>query len=304
MSAANWLLFLILGALWGSSFLWIKIAVTEIGPMALVGWRLLFGTLGMLAVFFFHRFQPPRDRRTWVNLLILGMINTAIPFFLISWGEQTVDSAVASVLNSTVPLFTLIIAHVYLADERINLPNVVGLSMGFGGVLLLMSRDLSAGVSVGLVGQFAILLAALLYAVGGVFARRTMSEVDPYTQAFIPMAAADLMVWSLALSVEQRPIVPELPLTWLALVWLGVLGSAFAYIIYFQLLHRIGATRSTMVTYLVALIGVMLGVVFLNETFDWRLAGGGAMVIAGIAVVNRTRASRESPTMTTNLKPG
>lgn len=291
MSAANWLLFLILGGLWGSSFLWIKIAVSEIGPMALVGWRLLFGTLGMVAVFFFHRFQPPRDRKTWLKLLFLGMINTAIPFFLISWGEQTVDSAVASVLNSTVPLFTLIIAHLYLADERINLPNVVGLSMGFVGVLLLMSRDLSAGVSGGLIGQIAILMAALFYAIGGVFARRTMSEVDPYTQAFIPMAAADLMVWSLALPFEQRPIVPELPLTWLALIWLGVLGSAFAYIIYFQLIQRIGATRSTMVTYLVALLGVVLGVVFLNEALDWRLAAGAVLVIGGIAVVNRRKTS-------------
>lgn len=286
MSLVNWILFFVLGSLWGSSFLWIKIAVGEIGPLALVGWRVLFGALGMLAVFIFHKFEPPADRRVWRNLIILGLINTAIPFVLISWGEQTVDSAVASVLNSTVPLFTLVIAHLFLDDERINLTKVIGLSMGFGGVLLLMSRGFSGGVSFSLLGQLAILLAALSYAFGGVFARRTMRQVDPYTQAFVPLVAADLMVWSVALPFETRPILPQSSLTWLALLWLGVLGSSFAYIIYFQLLQRIGATRSTMVTYLVALIGVVLGVVFLDELLDWRLAAGAMLVIGGIAVVN------------------
>lgn len=298
MAPANWALFLLLSALWGSSFLWIKIAVSEIGPLALVGWRLLFGSLGMIAVMVVHRYRWPERRRTWVNLILLGVINTGLPFVLISWGEQTVDSAVASVLNSTVPLFTLLIAHLFLVDDRINASKVFGLSMGFGGVVLLMSRDFSGELTSGLLGQLAILLAAVAYAIGGVFARRTMREVDPYIQAFIPMAAADLMVWSLAIPLEQRPVLPRLPITWVALIWLGLLGSCFAYIIYFQLLHRIGPTRATMVTYLVALIGVVLGVVFLNETFDWRLAVGGAMVIAGIAVVNRTRTGPNGPTRT------
>jgi drug/metabolite transporter (DMT)-like permease len=286
MSPADWGLFLLLSTLWGSSFLWIKIAVSEIGPLALVGWRLLFGSLGMVAVLFFRKSHWPRKAITWRNLVLLGVINTAIPFVLISWGEQTVDSAVASVLNSTVPLFTLVIAHLFLEDERINTTKVVGLSMAFGGVVLLMSRDFSGDLTLGLMGQFAILLAALAYAIGGVFTRRNLSKVDPFMQAFLPMAAADVLVWSVALPLEARPTVPQLPLTWLALVWLGVLGTAFAYIIYFQLIHRIGATRSTMVTYLVALIGVVLGVVFLNETLDWRLAVGAASVIGGIAVVN------------------
>lgn len=288
MSGIEWALFLALSALWGSSFLWIKIAVSDIGPLAVVGWRLLFGAAGMSLVVAARRIGMPREGRTWRNLILLGLINTGLPFVLISWGEQTVDSAVASVLNSTVPLFTLILAHFALHDDRITPQRILGLLVGFGGVVLLMSRDLGgAEFSASLLGQLAILAAAASYGVGGVYARRTMRQVDPMVQAFLPMAAADLVVWSLAFPFEGGGIIPSQPLSWVALIWLGLLGSCLAYILYFHLLHRIGPTRTTTVTYLIALIGVVLGVVFLNERLDWRLAAGAVLVVSGVAVVNR-----------------
>ncbi len=288
MSGVNWALFLALSALWGSSFMWIKIAVGDVGPLVLVAWRLLFGSMGMLVVLWVRRLDLPQGRRTWINLVLLGLINTALPFVLISWGELTVDSAVASVLNSTVPLFTLLIAHFALDDDRMSLGRVFGLLLGFSGVLILMSRDLREWeASVNLLGQLAILTAALAYAVGGVFARLTMQDVNPLLQAFLPMAAADLTIWPLAVSFETGGLLPSNLLTWIALIWLGLLGSCLAYILYFTLLHRIGPTRATTVTYLIALVGVALGVMFLNERLDWRLAMGAALVVSGIALVNR-----------------
>lgn len=288
MSGVEWVLFLGLSLLWGSSFLWIKIAVQDVGPLVLVGWRLLFGSLGMLVVVLVRGTRLPKDWHTWRNLGILGLINTAVPFVLISWGEQTVDSAVASVLNSTVPLFTLVIAHMALEDDRITGRRVVGLLLGFVGVVILMSRDFGReGLSAGLLGQLAILLAALAYALGGVYGRHTMRQVDPMIQAFVPMTAAALMVWPLAIPFPGRGLLPSFPLTWLALVWLGLLGSCSAYILFYLLLHRIGPTRTSTVTYLIALVGVVLGVVFLDERLDWQLAAGAALVVSGIAVVNR-----------------
>jgi drug/metabolite transporter (DMT)-like permease len=288
MTGRQWFIFGVLGAVWGSSFFWIKIALVETGPFTLVGWRLLFGVLGMIVVILLTRPAFPRQPQVYLNLIILGLTNTAVPFVLITWGEVSIDSAIASILNSTVPLFTLVIAHLFLQDDRITLPRVAGLLTGFAGVVLLLSRNLGPqGADQGLLGQGAVLAASLSYAASGVFARRTLRQVSPYVQAFVPLLVADLFVWSAALALETPASLPRLPLTWLALIWLGLLGSCLAYVIYFTLLHSVGPTKATMVTYLLPLVGVALGVGFLQEQFDFRLAAGCLLVIGGIAVVNR-----------------
>lgn len=287
MKPREWAVFVALGLIWGSSFLWIKVAVQEVDAFTLVGWRLLFGTLGMVAVIALRRPPFPRNGRTWVALAVLGIINTALPFVLISWGEKSIDSAVAAVLNSTVPLFTLVIAHLFLHDERITWRKVVGLLIGFAGVLALMARDLELeGMRAGVLGQAAVLVAALSYASASVFARRTMREISPLVQAFVPMAFADAIVWTAATQVGEPGRLPALPITWVALLWLGLLGSCVAYLLYYSLLHSVGATRAVMVTYIFPVVGVALGVLFLNELADWHLLVGGILVVASIAVVN------------------
>jgi drug/metabolite transporter (DMT)-like permease len=287
MKSKEWVWFVALGMIWGSSFLWIKVAVQEVDPFTLVGWRLLFGALGMLVVLVVRRPAFPRQRSTWLAMAVMGMINTALPFVLISWGEKTIDSAVASILNSTVPLFTLVIAHFFLHDDRISVPKVVGLAVGFLGVLTLLVRDLEpGGFRTGALGQAAVLLAAISYASASVFGRRTMREVSPLVQAFVPMVAADAVVWSAATQVGSPGVLPGLPITWVALLWLGLLGSCVAYLLYFHLLHAVGATRATMVTYLFPVVGVALGVLFLGEHADWHLVVGALLVVGSIAIVN------------------
>jgi len=287
MKPKEWAVFLALGLIWGSSFLWIKIAIQELDAFTLVGWRLLFGTLGMVVVILVRRPPLPRTWRTWASLALLGIINTALPFVLISWGEKSIDSAVASVLNSTVPLFTLVLAHFALHDEPITARKAAGLLIGFGGIVVLMARDLEAGVlRAGALGQLAVLLAALSYASASVFARRTMREVPPLVQAFVPMAIADAIVWTVATQVGDPGRLPAIPLTWVALLWLGLLGSCVAYLLFYNLLHSVGATRTTMVTYVFPVVGVTLGVLFLNELADWHLLAGAALVVASLVVVN------------------
>jgi drug/metabolite transporter (DMT)-like permease len=287
VKSREWVLFWALGLIWGSSFVWIKVGVRELDPFTLVGWRLLFGTLGMVMVVVWQRPPFPRKRSTWVALALLGLVNTALPFVLITWGEKSIDSAVASVLNSTVPLFTLVIAHLFLHDEPITARKAVGLLVGFAGVLILMARDLRLGsLRIGLLGQAAVLLAAVSYATASVFARRTMREVSPLVQAFVPMAFADALVWCIATQVGEPGRLPSLANTWIALLWLGLLGSCVAYLIYYNLLHSLGATRATMVTYVFPVVGVALGVLFLRERADWHLLAGASLVISSIAVVN------------------
>lgn len=288
MKLKDWLAFLALGLAWGSSFLWIKIAVQEIGPFTLVALRLLFGVIGLLAVVAYNRPRWPAARRLWWVLIVLGLTNTAVPFVLISWGELFIDSAVAAVLNSTVPLFTMLIAHVFLSDDRITLPRIVGLLVGFGGVLVLLSRDLDfqSGLSGGVLGQGAVLLAALFYAGSGVYARRNTQGLSPIVQALVPLVVADSAIW-LAVPLTESPFtLPQIPLTWIAILWLGLIGSCLAYLLYYYLLHSVGPTRTTLVTYIFPLVGVALGVIFLNEVLDWHLFVGGTMVVGSIAVVN------------------
>ena len=140
MKTKHWIVFITLGLIWSSSFLWIKIGVQDIGPMALVAFRMLFGALTAIAIAYYQGIPFTRDWKDWGIFAIFGPASLAIPIFLISWGEQTIDSAVASILNATVPLFTLIIAHFWLHDDKITFQKTIGLLVGFAGVLVLMSK--------------------------------------------------------------------------------------------------------------------------------------------------------------------
>lgn len=289
MKYKDWLAFILLGVVWGSSFLWIKIAVQEVGPVLLVAMRLFFGILALSLVVAYKRPAFPRERRLWINLTILGIINNAIPYTLISWGEKYIDSAVAAILNSTAPLFTMIVAHLFLTDDRMTNRRVFALLIGFVGVFVLFSRDLSGGPRGTLLGQAAVLLAAISYAFASVFARRTTQGLSPFVQALVPLLGADLLLWTLAPVVEAPLTFPQLPLTWVAIIWLGVMGVALAFILYFYLLHSVGPTRTVLVTYIFPLVGVILGVIFLGEKMDWQLLTGAVLVIASVVLVNTSR---------------
>ncbi len=287
MKSKDWLAFILLGVIWGSSFLWIKVAVQEIGPFLLVALRLLFGVLTLLVVTRFTHPEWPRRRQVWLNLTILGIINNAIPYVLISWGEQYIDSAVAAVLNSTTPLFTMVIAHWFLTDDRMTSRRIFSLLMGFAGVIILLSKGFTSGFKGSIAGQLAVLLAACSYAIAAVFARRTTKGLDQTIQAMVPLIGADVLIWTLALTVDAPVVLPSVPLTWVAIVWLGVMGTGLAFLLYFYLLHSVGPTRTALVTYVFPLVGVLLGVIFLNEILDWQLAVGAALIIASVVLVNR-----------------
>ena len=286
MRPKEWVAFVGLGLVWGSSFLWIKVAVGEVAPLTLVAWRLLFGLSGLAAVVAVRRSTFPRDRRLWFWMALLGVTNTLLPFALISWGEQHIDSGVAAILNGTVPLFTMVIAHLFLKDDRMTVPRLVGLVVGFVGVIVLMGHDLDLSQASGSVlGQLAVLLAAMAYAGSAVLARRTLRGIDPMVQAFVPVLSATTLAW-ISASLLEGVTVPTLPITWFALAWLGLLGSCVAYLLYFFLLHNVGPTRTTLVTYIFPVVGLVLGVTFLNEPVDLGLALGALLIIAGIAIVN------------------
>jgi drug/metabolite transporter (DMT)-like permease len=285
VKAKHWLVFILLGSIWSSSFLWIKIAVQEVGPITLVAFRVLFGFLFGVVVILFQRPKLPTGWREWFPLLLLGITNVAIPFFLISWGEQAIDSGVAAILDATVPLFTIVIAHLWLHDDKITFHKTLGLLVGFAGVVVLMSKDIGASASP-LLGQGAVVLASMFYAGSSVYARKTTEDMAGILRSVGPLLSSTAVMW-LATSAVERPFrMPHLPITWIALLWLGILGSGFAFILSYYLIHEIGPTRTTMVTYLFPLGGVILGATFLGEQLSWQVLVGGGLIVASLAVAN------------------
>ena len=287
MKLKEWGAFVLLGLIWGSSFLWIKIAVAETGPFMLVTFRLLFGLAGLLGFMVWRRQAWPRDRRVLLAFLFMGLFNTALPFTLITWGETLIDSSLASILNGTVPLFTIVIAHFWLQDEKITLPRLAGLFVGFLGMVVLVSRDLGPDALRGNVwGQVAVIAASVSYATAIVFSRKNLRGQPPVLQATMVLLFASGMM-AIATPLAEQPLnLPETGLSWFAIAWLGLLGSCAAYLLFFYLINAWGPTRASLVTYIFPIIGLLLGIVFLNEPADWHLLLGSALIVGGIVVVN------------------
>jgi drug/metabolite transporter (DMT)-like permease len=282
----HWIIFILLGAIWSSSFMWIKIAVQEISPTMLVAFRALFGLLFGVVVILIQRAQWPRSFKSWFPLLLLGITNVAIPFFLISWGEKYIDSAVASVLDATVPLFTILIAHYLLQDDKITLPKLTGLLIGFAGVVVLMSKDLFSASTNSILGQAAVILASIFYAVNSVYIRKTTEDIPGIVRSAGPLISASAVMWMATFLFESPVRMPQLGITWIALLWLGIFGSGLAFAMAYYLIHEIGPTRTTMVTYLFPLGGVTLGVTFLNEQLTWQLVTGAILIILSLIIAN------------------
>jgi drug/metabolite transporter (DMT)-like permease len=289
MKPKHWIVFITLGVIWSSSFLWIKIGVQEVGPMSLVAFRMLFGALTAIGIAVYYRIALPRDWNTWGIFAILGPASLAIPIFFISWGEQTIDSAVASILNATVPLFTLIVAHFWLHDDKITFQKTLGLLVGFAGVLILMSKDLLASEHGSVIGQGAVILASLFYAGSAVAIRKYTQHIDNTMRGVGMLLTSAVLMWIVGPIAERPFTIPALPITWIAALWLGILGSGLAMIMLYYLIHEIGPTRTSLVTYLFPVGGVILGVIFLKEQLSWQLIAGTVMIIASLAIVNYRR---------------
>ncbi len=285
---AQWAGFGVLGLIWGSSFLLIKIGVGVFTPLQLVALRVSLAAIAMLITLRLTGQHFPADRRSRLGLIVVGLVNTAIPFFLITWGEQSIPSGLATVLNATTPLFSLAIAHFALTDERITPLKVLGLVSGFGGIVVLASRSLGEeGLGGSLTGQLAVLAASACYATATVYVRRYLRHLKPMVVASGALLTATCIMVPASLLVDGLPAPAGLtagPVV--AILILGLLNTYIAYLIYYWLLDRWGATRTTLVTYLMPPVGLALGAIFLSEVVDARLILGAALIVAGVALVN------------------
>jgi drug/metabolite transporter (DMT)-like permease len=286
-SRTDWLLFVLLGFLWGSSYMFIKIGVDAgLPPFTLVALRLLLG-FGLLAAVVVAAREPlPRDRTTYRHLLVMAVVNIVIPFTLITWAEQRVDSTLASVINGAVPLVVIPIAAVALRDEPITAGRVLGVLAGLVGVAVLVGFDPAAAAGSDTAGALALVGSTVAYAAGAVYARRNIHGLRPMIPAVFQVGFALAIVSAIAVVVDQPWTLAVGAPAALAVLWLGFLGSGVAYLIFFRLLARRGAGGTSVVAYLLPVFGVALGATFLNEPVDGRLLLGLALIVGGIATVN------------------
>ena len=289
-----WVVFFALGFFWGSSYLWIKIGLEGgLPPLTLIAGRLTLGALFLAVVVALARQELPRSPRMYGHLLVMSVVNVVLPFILITVGEQSIDSALASILNATVPLTVIVVAPMFLPDERITLPRVAGLAVGFAGVILLVAPDLVNLGDSDLTGELMMLGSSICYGIGNVYSRRHVQGLRPMIPALFQVTFAALIIIPLALVID-RPFatVSPTPEAIAAVIWLGLLGSGVAYLCYFTLLQHWGATRTSMVAYLLPVVGIFLGAIVLGDPVTLNRLAGTALVIAGIAIVNSGAAVR------------
>jgi drug/metabolite transporter (DMT)-like permease len=294
----SWWKFLYLGIIWGATFLWLKIALDELGPLTLNAIRLTVAAIGLFVVARLTGSTWP-GRKFLPAMAFLGIFNIALPFALITWSELYITTGLVSILNSTVPLFTILLAFFFVPDDRFTLARGAGLALGFGGVVLLVLNKVGNGLHAVEWGAGVTLLASLSYAIAAIYARRKMPEVSPAMIAFGQSIFANLALWPLALIFESPIRIPQQPLTWLALFWLGIAATGIGTALYYYLLREVGPTRTTLTTYIFPLVGVLLGWIFLSEQPDWRLVVGGMLVVSGVALVNARKANKKQAVLET-----
>ena len=288
MTPLEWAFLILLSLLWGGSFFFVEIALRELSPFTIVFVRLSFGALGLFGVMAYLGLSFPRNLRVWVSFFCLGLFNNAVPFGLLVWGQVHLASGVAAIFNATTPLFTLVIAHFFTADEKITPMRLLGICIGVCGVATLIGAKFEDSSGFVLLASCACLGAACSYGVAGVFARRFLaSGIAPMTAATGQVFAASILLLPLALIFDQPW---NLPLPNLAipasLVAIGLLSTSLAYVLYFRILTTAGATNLSLVTLLVPASAIVLGVGILDEQLLPKHIVGMALIALGLITID------------------
>ena len=288
MDAFDWVMLITLATVWGGSFLFNAMLVAELPVITIVAIRV---TVAALALWGFARVtgrKIPTTPQVWGALLILGVLNNAIPFSLIVQGQTQITSGLASILNATTPLFTILVAGFFLTDERFSILRVLGVIVGFSGVILMVGPEVLGGLGADFWAQLCALGAALSYGFASVFGRRFRElKVDPVMVATGQVTMSSLVLWPIALWIDGPQDILGLSFNAAASMFgLAVLCTSFAYIVYFLILERAGATNISLVTFLVPISAIILGVLVLGESIFIKEIIGMTLIGLGLAIID------------------
>ena len=288
MGKREWAMLLALAILWGGSFFFNGVAVRELPSLTLVWLRVAIAAVVLVGVVRLSGRQMPRSRRVWAAFFGMGLLNNVVPFVLIVWGQHHIASGLASILNATTPLFTVLIAHLLTPDEKLTPSKAAGVAAGFAGAVFMIGPDALDGLATSATAQLACLGGALSYAFAGIFGRRfKRMGVTPIVTAAGQVCASTVLLLPLVLLVDQpwKLAMPHAA-TWSAVLAVGLLSTALAYVLYFRILAAAGATNLMLVTFLIPVSAIVLGILLLGETLLPRHFGGMALIGIGLACID------------------
>jgi drug/metabolite transporter (DMT)-like permease len=287
MGTREWVLLLVLSVLWGGSFFFFKVLVAELPPLTVVLGRVGLAALLLNSYLWLRRDPIPNSLRLWRSFIVMGILNNVIPFTLIVWGEIRISSGLASILNATTPIFTVLLAHGLTHNEKINWNKGFGVLFGFFGVAVLIGPSAIAGLGRGdVVGEIACLCAALTYGFAGIYGRR-FKGIPPLKVATGQITGSTLVLTPVTALIDHPWTLP-MPSAHVFEAWVGiaVFSTALAYMIYFRILAVAGATNLLLVTFLLPISALLLGVFFLGETITLQAVIGMTLIGMGLAAID------------------
>ena len=288
MSGRDWAVLLFLSVLWGGSFFFIEIALGSVPPLTLVLIRVALAGLVLWAVLLARRERLAMPPGAASSFLVLALLNNVLPFILFAWAQQAITGGLASILNATTPIWGVIVAQIFTADEKATPAKIAGVVLGFAGVAVMIGADFLGQIGVGVLAQLACLVSTLSYALAGVWARqfRTMG-VPPMAVATGQLTAAALVMLPLVLLFEPpwRAAMPTAG-AWGALIALALFCTSLAYILYFRLIASAGATNALLVTFLIPVTAIGLGILILHDRLEPRHLAGLVLIAAGLAAID------------------
>ena len=288
MNRSDWLVLVALALIWGSAFFFIGVAVRHVQPLTYVCLRLTIAAAGMWLYVKVKGGDIGLPREVWGSMVVLALLNNALPFTLFGWGQTHIASGLASILNATTPIWGVVVAHFLTHDERMSPRKIAGVILGFGGVAMMIGPSLLSNLGSSALAQLACVTAALLYALAAVWARRfRRMGVSPLSVTTGQLTAGALIMLPISLIVDRPWTHSFPPLSALAAITaLALLCSAFAYVLYFRLIDHAGATNALLVTLLVPPVAILLGALFLNETLAPQDFFGLGLIALGLAAID------------------
>lgn len=296
MTPLEWLLLTILGSFWGGTFFFNAVALPEVPPFTVICFRVAVAALILWAVVLVKGIEVPRDGGTWFSLLVMAALNSALPFFLIAWGQLHIASGLAAILIATTPLYAVVAAHFYTSDERMSPGKIAGVLVGIAGVVFLIGPEFLGGIGTNLLAQLSVIGAALCYAGSAIYGRRfSKSGVPPMIVATGQMSMSTVLLLPFALLIDRPWTLPGPSLEAIgALLGLAVLGTAIAYLIYFRILATAGAVNILLVNFLVPVSALVLGIFILGEVLTTDQVIGMACIAAGLALIDGRMLQRKA----------
>ncbi len=288
MSPYEWLLLIILSILWGGSFFFVGVAVEALPPLTIVTLRVFLAAIALLAVVYFTGSRMPSNPTVWIAFIGMGVLNNVIPFTLIVWGQTHIASGLASILNATTPLFTVVAAHFLTKDEKVSNLKILGVVFGLAGVAIMIGHEAFGGLGDNILGQFAVLGAAISYSLAGIYGRRFRQlGIKPAVTATGQVIASSLILIPLAIFYDHPFTLPMPGVEiWLAILALAFVSTALAYILYFRILSTAGATNVLLVTLLIPVSAILLGTAILGEQLELKQMIGMGMISIGLLSID------------------